>query len=127
MEEIELINRFYNNIPLNSQFPIDSSILYLGIISLYRVATDQSNVTEISKIIVILTNFKVTTLGNLVDMTQGVLKELPGLGAKSITLLFSLLKRISNNPEVLMTEDEIRRKIKLDDIKMKLRDMEMIQ
>lgn len=110
-----------------SQFPIERSLLSLGVICLGQVADDVDNNTEISKLIMILDSAGIYTLGALIAMTFENLWEVSRIGTKRRDLLFKLLQRLSSNPELLMTENEIKRLKKLEGIKNRLREMGMIR
>ncbi|MNW42245.1 hypothetical protein D3C74_194100 [compost metagenome] len=119
--------RYYKHDTLYSQFPIERSLLSLGVICLGQVADDVDNNTEISKLIMILDSAGIYTLGALIAMTFENLWEVSRIGTKRRDLLFKLLQRLSSNPELLMTENEIKRLKKLEGIKNRLREMGMIR
>ncbi|MNO78304.1 hypothetical protein D3C76_694380 [compost metagenome] len=119
--------RYYKHDTLYSQFPIERSLLSLGVICLGQVADDSDNNTEISKLIMILDNAGIYTIGELMGMTFADLLDISRIGTKRRDLFFKLLQRLSSNPELLMTENEIKRLKKLEGIKNRLREMGMIR
>ncbi|MNE59395.1 hypothetical protein D3C80_1544840 [compost metagenome] len=75
----------------------------------------------------ILDNAGIYTIGELMGMTFADLLDISRIGTKRRDLFFKLLQRLSSNPELLMTENEIKRLKKLEGIKNRLREMGMIR
>ncbi|MGO4371968.1 hypothetical protein AB4Z21_14485, partial [Paenibacillus sp. MCAF20] len=107
--------------PLNSYFPIPEKYLSITVSALSLYIRNQDSKPTLTRTITALTRSH-TSLKAVLDATWHQLRQVRNLGPKSQLLLFELLLRVSENPELLEEVNEVIKPSKTEILRTRFED-----
>ncbi|NQX57522.1 hypothetical protein [Paenibacillus qinlingensis] len=114
------------NTPIKHLFSIPEVLLKKDISCIFEARNDTDTEANLTRIWKALNSAGYQNVESLLNATRTDLMKVRDIGQARQTLLFDLLHRVSDKPEIVHYVSEELKRIKLEGIKKKLREMGMI-